>query len=207
MGKYGEFTSSDKVIGVYCINNRVNNKRYVGASISIIDRFSNHMNRDAKKYPHREFYSDVLKYGYECFDFHILEICERHELLEREQYWYDLLMPEYNDLRPSECNFKEKVLRDKILLTTQSEEFRLKKSKQYSTDYYTSLFREVHRNRMRPVKMYNSEMEMTFESLRACADWLNENTNFTGKNKTSKVKAVCDGERNSAYGYNFKYSI
>ena len=36
--------------------------------------------------------------------------------------------------------------------------------------------------------------------------YITENTNYKGKNKTSKIKAVCDGERTSAYGYQWEYN-
>ena len=41
----------------------------------------------------------LLKYGYENFNFEILEYCRADELVIREQYYLDLLYPEYNILK------------------------------------------------------------------------------------------------------------
>lgn len=41
----------------------------------------------------------LLKYGYSNFSLTILEYCKPNKCLEREQYYIDLLQPEYNILR------------------------------------------------------------------------------------------------------------
>lgn len=41
----------------------------------------------------------MLKYGHQNFTLEILEYCLQSELLEREQYYLDLLVPEYNILK------------------------------------------------------------------------------------------------------------
>ena len=38
----------------------------------------------------------LLKYGYSNFKLEILEYCNKDEVLSREQYYLDLLKPEYN---------------------------------------------------------------------------------------------------------------
>lgn len=44
-------------------------------------------------------YRALIKYGYSGFNLEILEYCELNQLIEREQYYLDLLNPEYNILR------------------------------------------------------------------------------------------------------------
>ena len=41
----------------------------------------------------------LLKYGYSVFSLEILEYCEALEAISREQYYLDLLKPEYNVLK------------------------------------------------------------------------------------------------------------
>ena len=41
----------------------------------------------------------LLKYGYSVFSLEILEYCEALEAISREQYYPDLLKPEYNVLK------------------------------------------------------------------------------------------------------------
>jgi hypothetical protein len=40
-------------------------------------------------------YKALVKYGYSSFKLEILENCETNILIEREQYYLDLLNPEY----------------------------------------------------------------------------------------------------------------
>jgi group I intron endonuclease len=44
-------------------------------------------------------YKGILKYGYTNFRLDILEYCTPNVLLEREQYYIDLIKPKYNNLR------------------------------------------------------------------------------------------------------------
>jgi hypothetical protein len=44
-------------------------------------------------------YRALLKYGNSAFIFEILEHCDPNVLIEREQYYLDLLKPEYNILK------------------------------------------------------------------------------------------------------------
>jgi group I intron endonuclease len=41
----------------------------------------------------------LLKYGYSKFTLEILEYCDLADLIKREQYYIDLLKPEYNILQ------------------------------------------------------------------------------------------------------------
>ena len=80
--------------GVYQIKNIVNNKIYIGSSKNIKKRFGNH------KWSLRKLRHDNIllqnswnKYGENVFEFSILEVCEIHILIEREQYYLDLHKP------------------------------------------------------------------------------------------------------------------
>ena len=44
-------------------------------------------------------YKALLKYGYSIFTIEILEYCDPKDLIKREQYYIDLLKPEYNILK------------------------------------------------------------------------------------------------------------
>lgn len=49
-------------------------------------------------------YKAILKYGYAKFKLDILEYCDTNNLLLREQYYIDLLKPEYNILSKAGSN-------------------------------------------------------------------------------------------------------
>jgi group I intron endonuclease len=44
-------------------------------------------------------YNSILKNGYSSFSLEILEYCDRDQAISREQYFLDLLNPEYNILK------------------------------------------------------------------------------------------------------------
>ena len=44
-------------------------------------------------------YKAILKYGYSNFSLEILEYCDIKDIISREQYFLDLLNPEYNSLK------------------------------------------------------------------------------------------------------------
>lgn len=194
--------------GVYLIENRFTKEKYVGASVNVSGRLSSHFGRDAKKYIWRKFYQDILKLGREGFTWKLLEVCEKENLLEREQFWYDKLKPEYNFDRPVKFPSESK----KISNLTHSTE-RYKKSievrkEKYNTKEYKELFRGIQQKRFCPVDVFTKTGEKikSFENYSDCAKWLNENTTFKGKNKVSKIREVCDGTRPSAFGYVFRHS-
>ena len=50
-------------------------------------------------------YKALLKYGYSNFQLEILEYCDPSIIIEREQYYIDLLIPEYNILKVAGSSF------------------------------------------------------------------------------------------------------
>ena len=49
--------------------------------------------------------SAILKYGYSKFTVEILEYCDAEDTIKREQYYIDLLKPEYNILKKAGSSF------------------------------------------------------------------------------------------------------
>jgi len=88
----------NKISGIYKIVNNVNGKTYVGSSVNIERRWSQHRTIERKTIIHYA----IKKYGEINFEFSILEYCKKESLIEREQYYYDLLKPDYNMMRPIE---------------------------------------------------------------------------------------------------------
>lgn len=79
-----------EMIGIYCIENKINHMKYIGQSISISKRWAEHK-RDLRKSKHTNDHLQKAwdRYGENSFIFSVLEICDRNLLNEREIYWVD----------------------------------------------------------------------------------------------------------------------
>ncbi|AKQ53318.1 GIY endonuclease (mitochondrion) [Sclerotinia sclerotiorum 1980 UF-70] len=86
--------------GVYCWVNKVNGSKYVGSSKNLYRRFLQYFNTGyLLKLENIVICRALLKHGYSMFNLEILEYCDSKGLIIREQYYIDLLKPEYNILR------------------------------------------------------------------------------------------------------------
>jgi group I intron endonuclease len=89
--------------GIYCWNNLITGKSYIGASISLRNRFGHYYSLIFLKKKIEKgssiIYNSLLKYGHSNFSLDILEYCEPNVLMKREQYYIDVLKPAYNILK------------------------------------------------------------------------------------------------------------
>jgi len=84
--------------GIYRWVNNVNNKTFVGSGKDLKIRLACYYKLDMLKREKRPIHRALLKYGHENFTLEIIECCPISELLVREQYYLDLLKPDYNVL-------------------------------------------------------------------------------------------------------------
>lgn len=89
----------ENVYGIYCIRNIINDKKYIGHSINIRQRVSNHIHSLNAKNKHREnqfFINDWHQHSRKNFEYFILEIIDKNSenlknlMITREKYWQDL---------------------------------------------------------------------------------------------------------------------
>lgn len=96
-----------KISGIYKITNLETNEYYIGSSINIKKRWTEHKCPcHWKRYPNNKLYIAFQQYGLDKFSFEILE--ETDNLREREQYYIDLLKPIYNNIRAKDFGNLEK---------------------------------------------------------------------------------------------------
>lgn len=87
-----------KISGIYQIKNILSRESYIGSATNLRGRHSLHL-RDLHKGKHhnRRLQNAWAKYGNDAFDFIVLEeVPDKSRLIEREQFFLDALLPEYN---------------------------------------------------------------------------------------------------------------
>lgn len=93
---YGELTRDTSFplsfkSGVYQIVNLIDDsKRYIGSSTNLGKRFSGHR-ADLRTGVHGNpiMQNAFIKYGGENFIFEVIELCNKEDIIKREQYWMD----------------------------------------------------------------------------------------------------------------------
>lgn len=102
-------------LGIYCIENLINGKKYIGRSVNIEKRFATHKCLLQKHKYHkgcnRYLWNAVQKYGLSNFKFYVLEDIlseDKNILYEKELLWMDRYSSwdrtfGYNLLRQSDC--------------------------------------------------------------------------------------------------------
>lgn len=103
--------NKDKAV-VYRWVNNINNKTYIGSSINLSIRLHKYYSVKHLTNHKTPIHNALLKYGFKNFTLEILEYCENGiNPIVREQYYLDLLKPEYNVLEQagSSLGFKHKA--------------------------------------------------------------------------------------------------
>lgn len=87
--------------GIYRWVHIASGKSYIGSAKNLSIRFKQYFNYNhiSRPKPTLRIYRALLKYGYGEFRLEILEYCPLGVLLEREQFYFDTLSPEYNILK------------------------------------------------------------------------------------------------------------
>lgn len=100
--KLQTLTENKNKAGVYRWTNLINGKSFVGSSINLGRRFREYFNINFLESEIKKnksiIYRSLIKSGYSNFSLEILEYCDPSEAISREQYYLDLIRPEYNIL-------------------------------------------------------------------------------------------------------------
>lgn len=134
--------------GIYMIENVVTKDSYIGSTRNLSHRKNQHFSLLRKgEHENRRLQNSFNIYGDACFVFAIIEEVESADkLIEREQYWMDMLKPTFNILLTATNNsitrtaaLEEKYKRHSIIMTGKraSEETKRKMSESRKEFYKT----------------------------------------------------------------------
>lgn len=144
--------------GVYKIINKITNKIYIGSCSSIHGfngRWKEHI-RTLKENCHsnEHLQKSWNKYGEKFFLFEVLETCEPNKCLEREQYYLDVLNPQYNIYKIAGSPFGRivsKKTREKISKTLSGRIPSMKTRKKISLYHKGKPKTEKHKRLVREI--------------------------------------------------------
>jgi group I intron endonuclease len=107
--------------GIYSITCIPENKKYIGSSVNIKRRWSEHR-RELRNQLHRNCFLqlDWDCYGDENFTFEVLEETENSQLIAREHYWTNFYKDNYNIVKDSWNPMREPEYVEKMMETKRA---------------------------------------------------------------------------------------
>jgi group I intron endonuclease len=114
--------------GIYIIKTKVNNRFYIGSAINLYSRMHTHLTHlKQNKHCNLKLQRFVNKYGIENLFFECIELCDKENLITKEQFYIDTLKPFYNIAKIAGSTLGIKITKE------QSEKLsKLRKGKQNS---------------------------------------------------------------------------
>ena len=83
--------------GIYIIKTKINNRFYIGSAINLYNRMHTHLTHlKQNKHCNLKLQRFVNKYGIENLFFECIELCDKENLIKKEQFYIDTLKPFYN---------------------------------------------------------------------------------------------------------------
>jgi hypothetical protein len=82
--------------GIYMFINKINKKFYIGKTSNLIERINHYSNITYLKNNPSKFNNALLKFKSNNFSFVLIENCNIKDLKFKEQFYIDMLKPQYN---------------------------------------------------------------------------------------------------------------
>jgi len=156
---------NSKKSGVYRWINKVNGKCYVGSSVNLGYRLKQYY---SYKYLTREksissISSALIKYGHSNFILEILEHCEPEKsiILEKEQFYINMIKPEYNILKIAGSPLGYKHTEEALAKMRNR-----KLSQEHLEQVLTRILSEEHKSKVREANLGRKNSEESIEKMR-----------------------------------------
>jgi group I intron endonuclease len=204
---------------IYQIINKKNNKIYVGKTTDTIEsRWKEHC-QDYKKECNekRPLYDAMKKYGINNFEISELEKCSLEELNEKECYWIEILGSFKNGYNATKGGDGKAYADYDLIFSLFNEGKNIKEIKSITEydcatikkaleNYNISSEERKKRGREKIVKTVAMLDKDTTEIIKVFPS-IKEAYEFLGKDPhhTASISYVCNGKRQTAYGYGWKY--
>lgn len=144
------------VSGIYEIRNTTNGHRYIGSSVNIKQRWTDHKKRLKRGDHHCSHLQNAWnKYGRRVFVFTLIEtVVDTGMLIEREQYYLDTIRPEYNTLKQagSSLGFKQPPHVGLAVAKANSERIHSKETRRKLATNKGVKFTKEHRGKISKAK-------------------------------------------------------
>lgn len=111
--------------GIYKITNSINGKVYIGKTVNFYVRYKSYISYLRNNSPsiNRYLKRSIDKYGFENFNFEVVEFCDIENLPKREEYWI-----KYYDSINQEFGYNLRLDTDQGLITHQLTREKLSES-------------------------------------------------------------------------------
>ena len=155
-----------KISGVYKITNTVTGDFYIGSSKDIKKRLAAHKCQSMwKKYPNKQLYQDMKRYGIDKFELQVLAEVEPDSLKVTEQQFIEKMHPSYNQMNAKGWDIeKRKEYQEEY--QKNYKELHKNEAKEYQKNY-----KELHKNEAKEYQnqlcCYEGEI-LTLNALSQC---------------------------------------
>lgn len=208
---------------IYKIENDINGKLYIGKTeFSIEKRFKEHCYDSTKQYLNRPLYKAMRKYGIEHFHISLIEVTDNPE--EREKYWIEFYSSFKDGYNATLGGDGKKYLDYDLIVKTYQECLNAKTTAKVCGINVDSVYNileskgiprksshEILRDECsKAVAMLDKQDNVleVFPSCTVAANYLIEKGYTTSKitrGVMAHIVQVCNGKRNTAYKFKWKY--
>lgn len=159
------------MIGVYKITNLATDECYIGASIHVEKRWSEHFCKGYGAIHSKRFQEAIDQFGEEGFSFSVIEECAPDKLMERERYWINALHPEYNSITDGHSVSMETRAKISVSLSGKKHPPDVVERRKASIREYRKDHPQTNAGHMKKVALETNTV-IVFESVKSCAEYL-----------------------------------